>query len=431
MDRIYIFDVEGNYEDRSNSLIPYLIEEDLFFTLLPYKIENSYYYFVIGYVYQNYIHLTYYNYKFLGILETNFNKIYSVNTDLYFSISEYKVYGKPISCELLKYDDNPGDTFTCGYYGIVNDKKYFLFGFFMIRDNYLTIKDKPFFGHSEYYESEIVGIRSSSTTDHLMTIFCFFLSSGKTKCYQLRWYNFYINHILFNVDCLTKYYGLKVDYHEDKDEYTVSCLAETLVGGIQVVRCTGDLQHSYRTRIFKYGRCEYISGYSLIYNINKNNYYIISDVKCNNKNYPFQPLIGNSTEDEEEVYECIELEKCKLCDNQSISNNLCIKCDNEKGFFYLNEQLDSKLSNNKYIDCVNNSTKPSNFYFDEENQEYRSCFQTCNTCYYGGNVIENNCTSCINGFIINPDINNSTNCIQDCKYYSYIYYLIVLNLIVH
>lgn len=136
IDRIYIFDAEGNYEDRSNSLIPYLIEENLFFTLLPYKIENSYYYYIIGYVYQNYIYLNCYNYKFLGILGTNFNKIYSLDTELMFSISEYKVYGKPISCELFKIDDNPGDTFTCGYYGIIDGRKYFLFDFFYIRDNY-------------------------------------------------------------------------------------------------------------------------------------------------------------------------------------------------------------------------------------------------------------------------------------------------------
>ena len=86
--------------------------------------------------------------------------------------------------------------------------------------------------------------------------------------------------------------------------------------------------------------------------------------------------------------ECIELEKCQLCNEESVSINLCIKCNSKKEYYFLNYTNE----NQKYIDCVNNITKPSNFYFNEENKDYEPCFYTCATCDFGGDGIENNCS---------------------------------------
>ena len=74
---------------------------------------------------------------------------------------------------------------------------------------------------------------------------------------------------------------------------------------------------------------------------------------------------------------------------------------------------------NEYIDCVNNNTKPPNFYFNEENKEFRPCFQTCATCIYGGDGNENNCTTCDNEYIFKPDIIDTTNCVGKCKFFYY------------
>ena len=82
-------------------------------------------------------------------------------------------------------------------------------------------------------------------------------------------------------------------------------------------------------------------------------------------------------EEEDEKDECKELEKCKKCDKDSIINNLCIKCNNKKGYYYLNESISSE---NKYIECVNNKTKPSNFYFNELRKGFEICFELCATC---------------------------------------------------
>ena len=113
--------------------------------------------------------------------------------------------------------------------------------------------------------------------------------------------------------------------------------------------------------------------------------------------------------------ECVDLEKCQLCNEESVSKNLCIKCNNKKEYYFLNYAIE----NPNYIDCVNNITKPKNFYFNEENKNYEPCFYTCATCVYGGDGIENNCTSCELNYIIKPDFPNSTNCVIKCLYFYY------------
>ena len=217
--------------------------------------------------------------------------------------------------------------------------------------------------------------------------------------------------------------------------------------------------------------CESINGYSLIYSQYYQQYYIISDVVCYNHQRTFIPLIGEipiieeeveeeeeekeeekselvNEEEKEEIeenfyqeekeeeaeieekeyieeenqetelqLECTELLKCSRCDQESISRNLCIKCDNEKGYYFLN--LNNNI-NSKYIDCVNDETKPYNFYFDSENKDYEACFDTCFQCNKKGDYIENNCISCDGiTYIKKPEDKDSNNCVSKCKYFYY------------
>ena len=90
-----------------------------------------------------------------------------------------------------------------------------------------------------------------------------------------------------------------------------------------------------------------------------------------------------------------------------------------KNYYFLNYNPNKERS--KYIDCINEIEKPSMFYFDEKNLDYEPCYSTCASCEYGGNTVENNCSSCdgIN-YIKYPEDNNSSNCVVKCKYYYYI-----------
>ena len=123
---------------------------------------------------------------------------------------------------------------------------------------------------------------------------------------------------------------------------------------------------------------------------------------------------------EKEQNLCDELEKCELCNEESISKDLCIKCNNKKGYYFLNENAVSLESiNNQYIECINMIEKPLNFYFNKENKDFRPCYELCATCDYGGDGNENNCTSCESNYILKPDYTDSTNCIRKCQYFYY------------
>ena len=93
-------------------------------------------------------------------------------------------------------------------------------------------------------------------------------------------------------------------------------------------------------------------------------------------------------------------------------NNECI-CDNINGYYSLN--INNKIDGN----CYNEKTKPKSFYLNKQRKQYEMCHRNCLTCNYNGNENENNCTSCVNGYIFTPDINSTVNCVQKCQYLYY------------
>ena len=123
-------------------------------------------------------------------------------------------------------------------------------------------------------------------------------------------------------------------------------------------------------------------------------------------------------EEEKEAFECY-LDKCSGCNEESIKKNLCLKCNIEKGYYPFDSSEDLNIMINKYIDCYNEKTKKQGLYLDKEIKKYKLCYSNCKTCNFGGNGIENNCTSCKNNQIFKPDILNSTNCVSQCTYFYY------------
>ena len=120
------------------------------------------------------------------------------------------------------------------------------------------------------------------------------------------------------------------------------------------------------------------------------------------------------------INECKNLNKCGLCNEESISNNLCLSCNTQKGYFPLNYDILPIQNNKNYIECINFEEKPKNFYFDTITNDFNPCYESCATCDYGGNSRENNCTSCEINYIFKPDFKYSTNCVTECLF-SYYY----------
>ena len=112
--------------------------------------------------------------------------------------------------------------------------------------------------------------------------------------------------------------------------------------------------------------------------------------------------------------------KCSIATKESLENNdLCIKCNEKLGYYPVIFNGYNIFPKN-FKECFNNETKLSNFYFNKEKQQYEPCFETCNTCDYGGNEEINNCTSCDVDGEFRPETNGTTNCVKKCRYRYYI-----------
>ena len=85
----------------------------------------------------------------------------------------------------------------------------------------------------------------------------------------------------------------------------------------------------------------------------------------------------------------------------------------------MKKYLSTNKYENEFKECIKAEEKPSNFYFNKESRAFEPCYETCSTCDFGGDGIENNCTSCENDYILKPDLFGSTNCVIKCTYYYY------------
>ena len=79
---------------------------------------------------------------------------------------------------------------------------------------------------------------------------------------------------------------------------------------------------------------------------------------------------------------------CKICNEESNNLNKCIFCNSEQGYYPIyNDNIE------RYKICVHNS-EHENYYFDEKNNRYLSCYEICKTCEKEGNEIFHNCLTC-------------------------------------
>ena len=104
-----------------------------------------------------------------------------------------------------------------------------------------------------------------------------------------------------------------------------------------------------------------------------------------------------------------EIEKCPIkcneCSKQSIISNLCLLCNDDYYPIY-NENADSSEFNN----CFNGNVE--GHYRDNISKTYKPCYSICKNCDEFGDIINNKCTECINGYL-----NINGNCSPTCPYY--------------
>ena len=110
---------------------------------------------------------------------------------------------------------------------------------------------------------------------------------------------------------------------------------------------------------------------------------------------------------------------CLKTDEISRKYSLCIECNTKEGYYPIHNRNEENNIYAKYVECYNENTKPNNLFFNADLQAYEHCYESCETCFGYGDINNNNCSSCKEGFIFYPEIINTKNCIKKCKYYYY------------
>ena len=101
--------------------------------------------------------------------------------------------------------------------------------------------------------------------------------------------------------------------------------------------------------------------------------------------------------------------KCKTCNLESFSQNLCLECNNLEGYY---EIENNELNINGYVGCLN--FLPEKYFFDNENKKYKKCYETCKHCDELGDIYNHKCLNCYSNYTL-----FDTNCYEICKYYYY------------
>ena len=301
------------------------------------------------------------------------------------------------------------------------------FSYFFINPN--TYKVTKFNNSLLISNNNYKGIKSIVTMDKKKCLVCMYFSDPKVSCliYSIDSNNF-AEQKYYNVICTEQSYSLTLEYYRETKEYIVLCTGYS--GEIMAVIFNENLTEFSEYNIIKGNG---VITASIIYSHTLQNYYVISDININEVNKTFIPFDNktrlttyniidyNITEISESIIFNCTLEKCKSCDNNSFSKNLCTECNKNKKFYQINPLLikDLNLSDNNYIDCYNNSTKPTNFYFNKTTEFYELCYKSCASCEYGGDGNQNNCTTCDVDLMKEPEKKDSKNCVAICTYFYY------------
>ena len=457
--KIYFFSGTGVLLKKSNKFYDQELD---YYTLIPCYVSNNIYYFVIGFFDSNtHLNLKYYKYN------TNLNSFSYIDTKKEEQYkNSYNFASNSLSCEYIYdyyYGNNYDGFITCFFVIDKDGSQCLIEGFYSLTT--ASISNSNSIQNILESVQNVKVIKSESNYDLSEALVCWIEENNESNCIVFIIYKYqgmFIDEQGYNLKCKDKFYGLKVSYIFENRNIVFSCIL--LNGGIQADIYNENMENPSTTTDKKFQTCESIFGYSILYT---DKYYVLSDTKCNGVSNTFKQLIiedeettqttdvsdkkeeeeeeeekeGEEEEEEKEKEEeeeekeeeeeeeeeiekiiqnenCNVLKKCLKCNEESLSKELCIECNIKEGYYPLNiPQKD--IINDNYIDCVNESTKPSNFYFNQENQDYEACYESCATCDFKGDGNENNCTSCEENYIKKPEYEDSKNCVIKCLYYYY------------
>ena len=307
-DIVYIFNENGTLIHRDSNSILSEGETADYYTLVPIEKAESYYQYVIGYIHNNLLYFLNYKYFFssganIRINERKAKKHDNYDNNLIYQNS-YFIENKALSCQYLIDVEN--DKILLCFFTIFDSSNYYLtYDYFSVLESGITILENYYPDHYIFYNTLCIkSIRTENKKKSLITLYS---SNG-----VLHFFVYDIDNIsepnsfYFSVQCRTQYYGLKINYYKEREEYIISCIN----GDGQIFISFFDKDLNYINDMNKFIDCENIYGHSILFIDNEQLYYILSDVNCKGIKYPF--IILNHIEEEEkeeEKQEKVEEEK--------------------------------------------------------------------------------------------------------------------------
>ena len=422
--KVYIINSDEGILYNSDSINSLLNGEN--YSLIPIKKIDNIFYYMISFINKNYC------FQLLLFMYDNKNHknelSYSNNGFNYTVINKKSFLFKNnlLTCQLMK-KSSKNDVIVCFYF--INSFQKILTNSFIIMNNSSFIIENT--NNKINLPNEITEIKiinSLINYDNSKIFIYFSALSGKEYIYT-----YFINnnsfseYIELNQNCKFIYSGIQFNYVRDTEQYLLSCVNDKKYINLVIFNKNFEYLSEYNIN-----KLEYKLGYSIVYSLIRNNYIIISDKSqelnnfyqiLNEKKLKFnkpESFTEIKMRKMEEKNDCGDLEKCLTCTEDSIHRKLCQQCNNNKNYYQINPSyinLDNS-TNDTYVDCFNNLTKPKNFYFNKTSGYYEPCYLSCATCEYGGDGNQNNCTSCAVDYMFEP-VENSTNCVASCKNFYY------------
>ena len=106
---------------------------------------------------------------------------------------------------------------------------------------------------------------------------------------------------------------------------------------------------------------------------------------------------------------------CSTCSKESMEYNLCETCNIEEEYF---SKINNTLNILPFIYCGREGFE--GYYLDNNDNIYKPCYSSCETCNETGNEISHNCLACKPGYYaINDSSLYNKNCYKNCPFYYY------------
>ena len=444
MDYIFIYDENGLLIKKAN-LTNILGKSQ--YNLLPFKKENNNLFFIISYYEKGIInHINIIEYS-IDILSGNINEIQHIDFLPRIKASTYSLSDHSmISCQILS-NENYKNILSC-----------FFFISWQLELQVLSYDlDNNLQNISDYENAKLMNefnymhtIKTAKMENDNITYIFFAQDDGQAYCLIY----FLDNNTFSEKKELIEYCGssmatLLINYISATGELLLSCRHNNekyyLVTFDKNLNITSSSSQPYCAEGGE--SIENINRFSVFYSYYSHNYCVIYDIKFYGISQYFchvelMNIIENRTEiifknnsinknditttQKKNDYETIifpeetELicDKCSNCTKESWLLKLCISCNINNNYYEVDFKSKNQIKNN-FLECYNENTKPSNFFFNKNTQKYEPCYETCEECNFSGNSEIHNCTKCAPNFIFRPETPETTNCVAECKYFYY------------